>query len=543
MNTTNEPTIDLSDYWAIVVRRKFSFLLPFAVVFGISLALAFLLPATYRSEATILIQRQAIPKNLVETTITGYIEEQIQEIEQRIKSYANLLDIAEAFDLYPGERQANPSGVVTKVASNIEVEMVDVKASSPDNTGDRNATIAFTVAFNASTAETARAVTEALAKRYLDEHKASREAQAAQVSAFLEAEADKLKSEIATLEKAQADFKQREQNQLPEVKEMNLGLFERTQQEIDQSKTAIRSMQERIDAGQSELSLTDPYKEVVSEDGKRVLSATERLSLLTAQYLQASARYSPEHPDVLRLAREIRVLADQTGTGARADELMGQLTALQEQLRQARQKYSPDHPEVQKLEKAVTSVERGFQGALISGKGKATAMPPDNPRYVALKTQVDADQSNLQAENQKLATLEKKLVEYQDRLFKTPLVDRDYKTLNRDYENAVQKYNDLKTKQLQARMAQQLESGDNAEQFVLLSGAYLPSMPTSPNRIGILLLGALLAIATGIGFVAVFEHMDQTVRDGRTVASIFGAPPMAIIPQMGLSRSVLRRTL
>ena len=270
-----------------------------------------------------------------------------------------------------------------------------------------------------------------------------------------------------------------------------------------------------------------------------MLSASERLSVLTADYLRACARYSPEHPDVLRLSREIRVLAQQTGAGARANELMVQLTQLQEQLRQARQKYSNDHPEVQQLEKAVASVEKGFQSALIApdAKGSANALPPDNPRYVALQTQIDSDQTSLVAENKQLADFEQKLNEYQSRIFKTPLVERDFKSLTRDYENALLKYNDLKNKQLEARMAQQLESGKNAEQFVVMSKAYLPSMPTSPNRIGIMLLGGLLAFGGGISGVAIGEKSDRTVRNSRAIAAIFGAPPLAIIPQMGLGRA------
>ena len=98
----------------------------------------------------------------------------------------------------------------------------------------------------------------------------------------------------------------------------------------------------------------------------------------------------------------------------------------------------------------------------------------------------------------------------------------------------------LKNKQLEARMAQQLESGENAEQFVLLSGAYLPTTPQSPNRIGILLLGGLLALGAGIACVAAAEHLDRTVRDASTIEDIFGAPPLAVIAQMTLPAASLR---
>ena len=440
MNNPEEAKIELSDYWAIVTRRKRWLIVPFALVMGASCALAFLLPTVYRSEATILIQRQSIPGTLVESTVTMYVQEQIQLIKQRIASYDNLMGIAKTFDLYPGERRSNPASVVAKVAKSIDVKMVDVATTDPNQNGVRYATVAFIVAFEASTAETARVVTEKLAGSYLEEHKVGREQQAAEVSAFLEAEAERIKAEIGTLEKAQANFKQREKNQLPELRSMNLNLYEKTQQQIDESKEVSRGLQDKYDAAAAELSLTEPYKDVVNEAGKRVLSAADRLSFLTSEYLQASARYSPEHPDILRLSREIRVLAQQTGAGARVDELMSQLARLQEQLRQARQKYSDDHPEVIQLEKAVAALEKGFQAMLISPEGaRPTATPPDNPRYVALKTEMDATQSNLHAEVQRRASLEAKLAEYEARLYQTPLVERDFKSLSRDYDNALQK--------------------------------------------------------------------------------------------------------
>jgi chromosome segregation ATPase len=150
--------------------------------------------------------------------------------------------------------------------------------------------------------------------------------------------------------------------------DMNLRLYEKTEQDIATSEEAIRTLDERVQALQAELSLTPPYKEVTNDEGKRLLTGDERLSSLTAEYLRASSRYSAEHPDIIRLTREIRALARQSGGSARTDELMQELTKLQEELRQARQKYSDDHPEVIKLEKSVGSGGTGFPGRLGSGK-------------------------------------------------------------------------------------------------------------------------------------------------------------------------------
>src|SRR4029077_7239838 len=110
-------------------------------------------------------------------------------------------------------------------------------------------------------------------------------------------------------------------------------------------------------------------------------------------------------------------------------------------------------------------------------------------------------------------------------LFQTPVVERNFKSLSRDYENAQTKYAELTKKQIEAKLAQQLESGKTAERFVLSSSPNLPASPDSPNRIGIILLGGLLAFAAGLGCVTVVEHQDKTIRSTRAIADIMGAPP------------------
>ncbi len=533
----NESMLEPGEYWNILARRKLQFVLPFAVVLAIAAALAMFLPPVFRSEATILVQRQTIPQDLVATTVTGYVQEQIQQIRQRITTHDNLLQIADFFALYPEDFVRDPSEAVLKVRENIEVKMVDVQASDPDQQGTRLATIAFNVAYNSDDPETAQAVTADLADRFLETYRKSRNQAAAQVNVFLGDEAEAIKQEIAELEVQLAGFKQEERHQLPELMGMNLQLFERTEQQIQDTEERIRGLLQSIDTIRAELSLTEPYEDVFTEEGQRIMTASERLSMLTAEYLRTSARYSAEHPDVVRLTREIRILAEQTGDSARADELMTQLITLQEQLRQARQQYSSGHPEVTRLESAIAAVQRGMQTSLISTEGRNTAMAtaPDNPRYVALKTQLEATETNLAAERKKLADLNEKLQEYEERLFQTPIVERDYKSLSRGYEDALRKFSELTQKQLQAEVAQTLESGQGAEQWQLVSQAFLPTLPESPNRIGIMLLGMLLAFAAGIGAVTVAEYLDKTVRSARRLTAAIGAPPLVLIPRIQAS--------
>jgi len=532
MNVFEYP-MEIADYAKILMRRKRWFFAPFGLVAGLAVIVAFALPAVFKSEATFLIQRQSIPNELVATTVTGYIQEQIQQIRQRIVTHDQLVDLADKNHLYPEQLATDPSSVVSDLRSRIEVAMIDVEATDPNKGGIRYATIAFTLAVSAEKPEVAQTLTNQLAQRYLREHREAREASAGDVVDFLTEEGEKLEREIVDLETALAGFKQTENTMLPELIQFNRLQFERTQTDIDNSEQRIRGLQQQIDGIRGELSLTEPYQQTIGQDGRVVLTGSQRLSALTAEYLRISSRYSAEHPDVRRLSREIRSLSDQNGESGRLDEIMNQLVSLQEQLRQARQTYNDAHPEVLDLERAVASVQRGLQSAVVSdAEPGELAVPPDNPRYVALASQLEASEINLRAEQASLAESERKLIDYEERIFTTPVVERDLKALTRDYDNKQGKYNEIQNKLQAARLAVEIEGGENAEKFILASPGFLPTLPESPNRVGIILLGAFFGMVIGLACVVLIEYFDKTIRNPRMVIAALGAPPLVTIPQM-----------
>jgi len=526
---TQQNNMDLAGYIEIVRRRKLPFLITSLIIFVLGLVIAFTLPPVYRSEATILIERQEIPEDLVATTVTGYVQERIEGIKQRLVTYENIVEIAKELDLFPQMREEGDiDNMVKKIRKNIMVAMVDIKAGSTKAT----ATVAFTVGYEASKAEVAQKVAAEVANRYLEANRAARSEQTAEVSEFLGQEVERLRKEIVKLEKALAVFKQEQSTQLPELLQVNMRLYEKTEGQIENTKDRILKIEDNITALQSELSLTSPRKAVMSEDGKLIQSPSERLNALISTYLFNSARYASNHPDMTRLSREIKVLGSQSTEAAKASELVSRLTLLKKQLLDLKLKYSDEHAEVIAAEKSIMVVENELRNVNVTdSEGDSFGnIPPDNPRYVSLKTQLDTAMSNFKEEQGKLDKYRNKLKEYEKRLFQTPIVERDYQSLSRDYGNAKKKYAELRNKQLEARLSEQLEAGDKGERFVLEGAAHLPTSPDRPNRIGIALLAGFLALAGGVVALVVSEHRDQSVRGNRGILEAFGSLPIVVIP-------------
>jgi succinoglycan biosynthesis transport protein ExoP len=98
-NFEEEP-LSLSEYLNILKRRRFLFGLPAIAIVIFTVFYVLGLPATYRSEATILIEDQEIPEDIIGATLTNYASQQIELISQRLFTVESINDFVDKFDIY-----------------------------------------------------------------------------------------------------------------------------------------------------------------------------------------------------------------------------------------------------------------------------------------------------------------------------------------------------------------------------------------------------------------------------------------------------------
>lgn len=521
--TKNREPEHLSDYVAVFRRRKWRAILPAALVLVASAALAFLLPPVYRSTATILIEQPEIPANMVASTVTSYAAERIQIIAKRIMTGRNLLQIAKEFDLFPEERRAGETAkVVEEMRNSAKVEMVDTTINDPNRSSPTTANIAFEVSYDAQTPQAAQKVAQELTTLFLNENVRMRTELAEGTTEFLGEEARKINDRINRLEARLAQFKAKNTGRLPEVLNLNMSMMERTGQELDDVGRQIDTLEERRLELQSQLGQVEPYM------GD---SPAGRLRQLQMQYLAARAIYAPDHPDVVRLRSELESLKKEVGVIDDRSALQEQYQKVRAELQTAKQKYGPDHPDVVRLREKLAALQRSLRKASASAR-LGIALKPDNPAYISLQTQLDTIDLSLKAAEQRRVELKQKLAEYEARIVQTPHVEQEKLALQRQYDNEIKKYRELKDKELHAGVAQQLEKQRLAERFSVIESPALPQTPVKPNRLGILLLGLVLSVGTGIGSAGLAEYMDRTVRGAKMVADVTGSLPLAVIPDL-----------
>src|SRR3989442_2826016 len=141
MEQEDRPGPRLASGVAVLRLRHWSALFTFVGAMTAIISVVWFLPDIYRSTATVLIDRQQIPDELVRSTVTSGLEIRLHTISQEILSRSRLQALIERFDLYPDQRRnSSIEEVVERMRDDIRI---DLKGGAPRN--ERATTVAFTV--------------------------------------------------------------------------------------------------------------------------------------------------------------------------------------------------------------------------------------------------------------------------------------------------------------------------------------------------------------------------------------------------------------
>lgn len=250
-----------------------------------SVVVAYSLPTVYRSKATLLVQSQDLPTNIVEAPTAGSVQQRIAKIRERVLSRGDLIALIEQDDLYGKERRSKPlSYVLDKMRKATTVSGLAGDIGSPSSGSDN--TIAITMSFDYPEPAKAQSVLQSYVTNFLKIDSDEAESQANLSVRFLQDQASKLQLQIAQVEQNLTGIKAR-----------------------NGSALASSGAMPMIDTGS--------YSAQISElqNQNRQLLATGRKSVRDPQVgaaeealAVARARYSDSHPDVIAAQERLRLL-------------------------------------------------------------------------------------------------------------------------------------------------------------------------------------------------------------------------------------------
>ena len=515
--------------YAKIVRRRFArFAVPVLVLFPLCIIVIFAIEPRYRSEASILIEDQKVPREFVVSTITSFAAQRIQVISRRVLTAENIRKIADKHDLYRDDAtgQRMPITLMAeRFRADTHLELVSADVIDPVSGRATQATIAFTLAYDHVNPSTSQNVTNELVTLFLDENLRTRTERASSTEEFLGAESDSLNRELLRQEQALSEFKAANEGALPELYQFNLSTLERLSREMSDVDLRLKELAKRRIELSAELAQINPSAPVVLPTGEAVLSDHDRLRALRSEYRRKAALYEATHPEIRQLAREIEELESVYGSSANHEELAEALKAARSRYAELQQRFDDRHGEVIAAKRVVDQLVV----ELADAETDELALTPDNPAYVLLDTQRKSLAFEEAALADKRTILADRLAKIEGLISRAPSVERDYQALLRDYRNTELKYQEVRAKQREAKVAENLESERKGERFVLIEPPSLPLEPASPNRPILTLVGLLLSLGVGIGAAALAESTDHAIYGDAALTRVAGRPPYAVV--------------
>ncbi|WP_309674017.1 lipopolysaccharide biosynthesis protein [Pseudomonas sp.] len=476
----SEYEMSFNDYLAIIKHHALLLIVSFVVILGVCIAVAISLPPTYESSGTILVESQQISPDLVAANNNTFADERIEVIRQRVMTRENLEGIIDKYNLFASQsRQLSVTEKIEEMRNAIAVSLVSAVVK-----GRGEVTIAFRLSFEHRQPEIANKVANELVTLFLDENIKQRTERASETTEFLTQEADKLRVELEALENRLADFKQAHSNALPEHQELRMNMLTRAETELKEVDRDYKTAREELRFNELELSAANAGLATRPGAPGASVDKPQDLASLKAEYTRLQSLYTQAHPDVRAVKRKIAAL--QAGKGA----------------------------------------------------GAGASVDLDVARAQARISAAEARIKSLADQKQQILG---KIAEYEAQIIETPQVERGLVTVMRDHDNARKKYEEIRTKEMGAKISESLEQENKAERFVLLESPLMPEKPVRPNRKKVVAMGFLLAPVGAGALVMLLEMMSQRVRGAQALASVLGRRVLVSIPYVHTKAELARR--
>ncbi len=315
MNESTGAPPSVGDYFGALRRRIIFPALILPAMLFICLVAAFAIPPLYQSTATIMLEPSSVPKDIIESTVISYSDQQIEIVQSRVMTVPSLENIVRQADPYPKRKDWSATEKAQHILDDTTVERVDPVTLKPQAESN-----AFSLHYNNPDPEIAAAIDARLAQLFLTYNQLRRTEAAGEAAGFLQKQSEDVARQMRDVDVQLAALKSKYGEATPEFMTRNQASVEDTQRQLENVQQQILSAQEKESVLSLPLSQMSPN--LITQSGDLTDVATVR-----AKLTEAEQRYTPDHPEVKRLKRALETLMAQSG-GTAANESGSQQSAI-----------------------------------------------------------------------------------------------------------------------------------------------------------------------------------------------------------------------
>lgn len=483
----DEPRFDPLDYVSVLNRRKWWFIVPVALSIIVGLVLVWALPRSYQATTTI-----AVGAPRVTATVVGAAEidrqERVRAITQQLLSRPVLERTARLEKL---DQNSSIDAAVSALRSKISVAMPDSftpgrgapQQLSPEQKAQLDS---YLISVDDDQPEDAQRLVNRLAQVFVEENNKSREIIAQDTSQFIEGELRASENRLNALEARLRETKESFMGRLPEQTNANLAMVAALQRQLESSATMMRGEQDR-------LSMIDRQIEALQQGADNEIGALK---------------------------------------GTPSESAQSRVAALRRDLANARLTFTEKHPEVVRLKEELASAEQAAATEKARPASDRMAMLQASPEYRQLAKDREAARLRIAELQRQQKTASAQISQYQARVETAPRVEQQMVSLQREYQLERDAYSSLTQKRQAALLNEELQRKQGGEQFAILVPAGLPTEPTNPKPVRVMLMALVAGFVLGGAGAVGREYLDRSIHDARGLRDEFELPVLAEIPRI-----------
>jgi polysaccharide chain length determinant protein (PEP-CTERM system associated) len=465
-----------------ILRRRWPLIAILAVIGGgFGYGAARILPKRYTSQTLVLVEQPTVPGDYVKPVVSADTNQRLASMQQEILSRTRLEPLIQQFGLYRDVAVRVPTeDLVDRLRKAITITPIQPMAETRSQ-----GLPGFTISVNFDDPHLAQQICSTITSMFMEENLQLRQQQAEQTTQFLAKQLDDAKGKLDDQDAKLAAFKRRYLGSLPDEEQANLNLLTGLSSQLDAATQALSRAQQ--DKSFAESMLTQQLAAwQATQSGQSPETMEQQLSTLQAQLTALKAKYTADHPDVIKAEDE--------------------LEAFKKKMAEAEGKNSN------------------------AGADKLSKTPIEPAQIQSLRAQIHQFDEVIHERTAQQEEIQNQIKVFQGRVQSSPAIEQEYKELTRDYQTALEFYNDLLKKRDQSAMATDLERRQEGEQFQVLDPANLPDQPSFPKKSLFVAGGFGGGLVLGLGLALLFEMQDTSLRTERDVESVLRLPVLAMVP-------------
>jgi polysaccharide chain length determinant protein (PEP-CTERM system associated) len=209
-------------------------------------------------------------------------------------------------------------------------------------------------------------------------------------------------------------------------------------------------------------------------------------------------------------------------------EIDGRIDSMQRKLDALLQQYTEQHPDVRGTRRIIEDLELQKKAEIAMRRKFAAQNPTVAINTDAVSQSLRATFANAEAQ---VASLRARVGEYESRLAAAkskikmmPQIEAEYAQLNRDYGVIKKNYDDLVQRRESASISEGMSAVSGVADFRLIDPPRASNQPAAPNRLLLLPMALLAALAAGLFASFAASQLRPTFFDSRTLRETTGLP-------------------